>query len=320
MNAAEARGGVAGRRRVRVIWNGRAGTKAGLPTNVVDEARLRETLGHHGIADIRAPDGEDAARAEVRRAIDDGIDVVAAAGGDGTAGLVANELIGTTVALGVLPLGSAMNVARSLGIPRDIEAAAAILELGERRSIDVGFVGGEPFHEAVSVGLSAALFAEAQRIDDGHYAALVPFIGVLARHRPATVRLRLDDRTITSKVLMVTVANTPYTGLGLTLAPDARLDDGLLDVRIVGRFSKTELVHHFWSIAFGRRAYHPRIRTERSRRVRIESHRPLPVRADDRDLGTTPVEVSLRERCLWVIVPGQGATGGPNQTDAATMT
>jgi diacylglycerol kinase (ATP) len=216
---------------------------------------------------------------------------------------VADELIATPVALGILPLGSAMNVARSLEIPRELEPAAALLPTAPIRPIDVGYVAGRPFHEAVSVGLSAALFGEAQRIDDGHYAAIVPFIGLFLRHRPATVRLRLDDRTISSKVLMVTIANAPYTGLGLTLAPDARLDDGLLDVRIVGRFSKMELVRHFWSIAFGRRAYHPRIRTERARRVRVESRRWLPVRADARDLGATPVEVTLRERCLRVVAP-----------------
>jgi diacylglycerol kinase family enzyme len=64
-----------------------------------------------------------------------------------------------------------------------------------------------------------------------------------------------------------------------------------------------ELVRHFWSIAFGRRAYHPRIRTERARRVRVESRHWLPVRADARDLGATPVEVTLRERCLRVVAP-----------------
>jgi diacylglycerol kinase (ATP) len=114
---------------------------------------------------------------------------------------------------------------------------------------------------------------------------------------------------------MVTVANGPYTGLGLTLAPDARLDDGLLDVRIVERFSKTELVRHFWAIAFGRRAYQPRIRTERASRIRVDSGRPLLVRADADDLGTTPVEVTVRPRCLWVIAPDAGpddpwASGG----------
>jgi diacylglycerol kinase (ATP) len=298
-------------RRVRVIWNRRAGSKAGIPTNATDEPRLREVLERYGLGgDLRAPESEADARAEVQRAIADGVEVVAAAGGDGTVGLVATALIDTPVALGVLPLGSAMNVARGLGIPRDLDEAAAILAGGSRRSIDVGEANGRPFLEAVSVGLSAGLFAEAQRIDDGHYAALVGLIGVLVQHRPARVRLRLDDRTVTTRALMVTVANGPYTGIGLTLAPDARLDDGLLDVRIVERFSKTELVRHFWAIAFGRRAYQPRIRTERASRVRVDARRPLLVRADAEDLGTTPVEVAVRPRCLWVIAPGSPPVGG----------
>ncbi len=291
---------------VRVIWNPSAGSKAGIPTNSIDESALRELLARHGLGDdLRAPDSEEAAKAEVRAALEDGVRTVVAAGGDGTVDLVANELIGTEAALGILPLGSAMNVARSLGIPRDIEVAADILAAGHRRAIDVGYAEGQPFYEAVSVGLSAALFGEAQRIDDGHYTALVGLLRVLVRHRPAAVRLTLDDREVVTRALMVTVANGPYTGLGLTLAPDARLDDGMLDVRIVGRFSRRELIRHFWSIAFGRRAYQPKIRTERARRIRIESRRRLPVRADGLDLGSTPVEVEVRERCLWVVAPAE---------------
>jgi diacylglycerol kinase (ATP) len=205
-----------------------------------------------------------------------------------------------------------MNVARSLGIPRELDAAAAIVASAPRRSIDVGVAGGRPFHEAVSIGLSAALFEQAQRIDDGHYTALVGLLRVLLRHRPAAVRLTLDGRRVVTRALMITVANGPYTGLGLTLAPDARLDDGLLDVRVVGRFSKTELVRHFWSIAFGRRAYHPRISTDRAATVRIEAARPLFVRADAHDLGMTPVEITVRPRCLWVVAPpdGEAIAGG----------
>ena len=72
----------------------------------------------------------------------DGIDVVVAAGGDGTIGAVASALLGTDVALGVLPLGSVMNIPRMLGVPRDLEAAAIALATGERRRIDVGEAGG----------------------------------------------------------------------------------------------------------------------------------------------------------------------------------
>ncbi len=93
---------------------------------------------------------------------------------------------------------------------------------------------------------------------------------------------------------MVRVANSPYTGLGFTVAPDAILDDGRFDVESFSHFSRPDLFRHPSSIMAGRRRSSPKVRSFRSRRVRIESVHPLPVRADNFDLGTTPVEFVTR--------------------------
>ena len=96
----------------------------------------------------------------------------------------------------------------------------------------------------------------------------------------------------------------------MTVAPHARLDDGQFDVRVFRRFSQARLLRHLVSIAFGRYRYAPEADTYRSRTVRIESARPLPARADGRDLGTTPVEFSIRPKALRVVVPdADPATG-----------
>ena len=101
----------------RVIWNWTAGSKAGLPTNGIDEATLRDLLRRHGLGDaIVATDSEEAARRAVRAAIAAGSRPIVAVGGDGTAYLIADELIGTRGPLGILPLGSAMNFCAQ---PRD---------------------------------------------------------------------------------------------------------------------------------------------------------------------------------------------------------
>jgi diacylglycerol kinase family enzyme len=101
----------------------------------------------------------------------------------------------------------------------------------------------------------------------------------------------------------------------MTVAPDARLDDGLLDVGVWRRFSKPELLHHLFSIAFGRRRYTPQVDMYRSSKVRVTSAHPLPCRADSRDLGTTPVVFGVRPGALRVIVPQRtedaGATALP---------
>ena len=291
-------------RRIRVIYNPSAGFKAGLPTNRASADEVRAAMARHGLGDeLVVAESEDEAVAAARAAADAGYDVVVAAGGDGTVGTVACEMLYRETALGVLPLGSVMNIARMLEIPRDLDAAAAIIARGETRVIDVGEAKGTIFFEAGSVGMNAAIFREAQRFDEGEYRSLFTGLWVAVRYHPARMRVELDDGMVRTRALMVTVANGPYTGIGFTVAPAARLDDGKFDVRVFQRFSRWELLRHFGAIAFGRRRYSPKVRTYRSARVRIESVHPLPCRADHHDLGTTPIDFVVRQAALRVVVP-----------------
>jgi YegS/Rv2252/BmrU family lipid kinase len=293
-----------GRGRIRVIFNPNAGSKGGISTNDTSEEAVRAAMAAHSLGDeLVATASEEEAVAATREAADRGYAVVAAAGGDGTVGTVACQLLGRETALGVLPLGSVMNVARMLGVPRELDGAAAVIAGGAVRAIDVGEAKGTLFFEGGSVGLNAAVFREAQRVDAGHYAALFAALGTLIRYRPPRMVIHLDDRVLTTRALAVAVANGPYTGLGFAVAPDARLDDGLFDVVVFSRFSRTELLRHFAAIAFGRRRYSPKTATYRSARVRIVGVHPLPCRADAHDLGTTPVEYAVRPAALRVVVP-----------------
>jgi diacylglycerol kinase (ATP) len=295
-------------RKVRAIVNPNAGVKAGLPTNRATVDTVCELLARHGLGEELVVTGsEEAAAAAARGAVAAGYDLVVAAGGGGTIGTVACELLNVRTALGILPGGSVMNIARMLGIPRDPEAAAAVLAQGETRVIDVGEAKGTLFFEAGSVGMSAAIFREAQRVDAGEYRALFTALWIMVRYHPARMRIQLDDRVVRTRALMVTVANGPYTGIGFTVAPSARLDDGKFDVRVFRRFSRWELVRHFGAIAFGRRRYSPKVHTYRSARVRVETVHPHPCRADHHDLGTTPVEFVVRPAALRVVVPGTPA-------------
>jgi diacylglycerol kinase (ATP) len=290
-------------RRYLVIWNPTAGEKAGIVRTAIDEVGLRRLMADHGLgSDLVVADDLDAARARVRAAIADGVDVVVAAGGDGTVGMVAHELFDNVTALGILPLGSAMNVARSLGIPRDLEEAARILATGEVARIDMGQVRNERFLEIVSVGINASILKHAHDVAEGSFESVIALLRAVVRYRPTRMTIVLDDQTIRTRSMMVAVANAPFTGLGLTLAPGARMDDGLLDVAVFRQYSKWELLRHLGSIVAGRRNYSPRVRTYRSASIRIESGRPLPARVDERDLGSTPIEVTVDPRCLNVVV------------------
>ncbi len=290
--------------RVRVIWNANAGSKGGISTNSATEDELRDLLGRHGLGgEVHATASAGEARELAAHAARDGYDLVIAAGGDGTIGLVAGELLGSPTALGMLPLGSVMNIARSLGVPREREAAAEVIRDGEVRAIDVGQARARPFYEAGSVGMNAAMFREAQRFDRGDWLSIVRTLWVALRYRPARMEIRLDDRVVRTRALMVTVAYGPYTGMAMTVAPDAQLDDGRFDVVVFRRFSKLRLFRHLAAIAFGRRRPTPEVATYRSRTVRVTSRRPLPCRADAHDLGTTPVQFSVRPGALRVVLP-----------------
>lgn len=294
-----------------VLWNSNAGGKIRGASPALTEEALRELLDRHGIqARIVATGSEDDARQAVREALVAGHTTVIAAGGDGTIGLIATELLDKTdVALGILPLGSVMNIARMLGVPRDLEQAAAVIAAGRTRLIDVGEANGVPFYETASVGMNAAMFATAQHFEDGDYGSPIKVLAVAFRYKPARMVVEIDEETITTRALMVTISNGAYMGVAMTVAPDARLDDGHFDVRVFRRFSKVELLRHLASIAFGRRAYSPNVSTHRSARVRITSHHPLPIRADSHDLGTTPLECVSRHAALRVIVGPDFADG-----------
>lgn len=295
--------------RYRIIRNPNAGTKGGISTNTCTAEELCSLTERHGLgSDIIEPADEDATSAAVRAAVEEGVDVVVVAGGDGTVGLVAEGLLDSPTALAILPLGSVMNVARALDIPRDLEAAAALIPGSGIVSIDAGEAVAADgrrvrFLEAGSIGMNAAMFREAQRFDDGDWASILRTIWVALRYRPARMWLELDEGIVRTRALMVTVSIGPYTGAGMTVAPDARLDDGRFDLRVFRGFSKWELVRHLASIAFGRRRYAPHISTYRSAAVRISSAHPLPARADGIDLGATPVAFRTLPGALRVVSP-----------------
>jgi diacylglycerol kinase (ATP) len=202
-----------------------------------------------------------------------------------------------------------MNIPRMLGLPRDTEVAAQVLAEGHVRSIDVGQVGERVFYEAGSVGMHAAATRELPRVDQGDYGAIIRSVVAAVRYRPSVVRIELDgDQTIETTALLVAVANGPYMGPGLPVAPEASLDDGLLDVRVFLHHTKAELARDLKIIASGHRPDESRVLTARASRVSITSPSPLPVRADAADLGTTPVVFELRPRALTVVAPGRPAS------------
>jgi diacylglycerol kinase (ATP) len=300
-------------RRIRVLWNPRSGRKGGLPTNSSTFDAILDLMGRNGLGEeLIETSSEEEAVEQARDAVAHDYDVVVAAGGDGTIGVVGRQLLGTRCALGILPAGSIMNIPRMLGLSREMERAAEVISAGFVRAIDVGQVGDRIFYETASVALYAAAARDLALVDDGDYGAILRSLKAAVRFRPSEMTIELDgDRTIETAALLVVVANGPYMGAGLTVAPEASLDDGLFDVRIFTHETKAELTRYLASVAFGRHVEDPRALTERAATVRITSLEPLPAHADSHDLGTTPVVFRSRAGVLRVLAPDPRALRSP---------
>ena len=296
---------------IPVLWNATAGQKARGPRAPIGREELEAALSEAGVdARIVPTESEDEAKQAVAREVGAGEKLMVAAGGDGTAGLIGRELLGKDVALGILPLGSVMNIARMLGVPRELPGAAQAIAARREATIDVGEANGEIFFEDASVGIQAAVFRHADEWESGDRSSIFRAVREAFRYQPARMELTLDDdRKVGTRALMVTVSNAPYAGIGMTVAPDARLDDGKFDVVIWEHYSKAELFRHLASISFGRRRYSPHTSTFRSADVKVTARRPLPTRVDAIDLGTTPLECRVRPGCLRVIVGPTFADG-----------
>jgi diacylglycerol kinase (ATP) len=280
--------------RAVLIGNPVAGRKAGLTTNpltIVDAVAALQAAGIEPA--VWLTEGAGDAERLARRAVADGAEAVITAGGDGTVQEVAQALVGTDMPLGIMPLGSVMNIARALGIPHDLAAAARLIRDARCLRMDVGQVDGRYFLECAGVGIEAALFSLLHEIDSGRWGSLRTLFRTALRYQPTKLTLGIDGRAERACALMVSVANIPYFGWSFELHPEAKVDDRQFEVKVFNRFSRWELFQFGLQIARGTRPYHPKLQTLRGRTIAVSSSRPLPVHADTHLIGTTPVTFRL---------------------------
>src|SRR5579862_4608357 len=243
----------------------------------------------------------------IRKAEAEGFDTIVAAGGDGTVRTVAQAMVHSRLRLGILPMGTANNVAHSLNIPFTLPEAMGVLAHGVERSIDVGWINNEYFLEGAGVGLFAdalqAFGTEEARILQVRRLASV-LIPLFWNLRARTLRLTLDGVEVQDESTLVIVANGRFIGEGLALASDADLEDGLFDIVTVGALSRMELLRFAWELLHGRHLRLPQVRRARASTVEIRrihrSHRPLPVHADDHIAAYTPVRIDTLPGALRV--------------------
>ena len=303
--------------RLGVLVNPVAGSGRGSGAGAAALAALRRR-GHH-VEDLTAHDLAEAT-AHARRAAVSGLDALVVVGGDGLVHLGANVVADTDLPLGIVAAGTGNDVARALGLPRgDVGAAVDAVEralLVGPRAVDAVRVGS-PAHAArewylgaLSCGIDAAVNARANALSwprgSARYVrALVP---ELRAFRPYGYRVTTDDGVWESAGTVVVVANGPWIGGGIHVAPGARLDDGLLDVVVAGPFTRSGVVRIFPGMYRGRHVRHPQVQVLRSRTVLVEpaphlGGTPPEAHADGERIGPLPLVAEVHPRALQVLAP-----------------
>lgn len=288
------------RRHLLLVNPSAAGGRAGKLLPDVEEALRAEGLDYRVVLTADLKHGCEAAR---RAAEQREIPVVMS--GDGLIGQVGGVLAGSETPMGIMPGGRGNDLARVLGIPRDVRGAVGVLAAGNTRRIDVGVLNGHRFLGIASCGFDS----DANRIANeakwvrGNLVYLYAALRALAAWRPARFTVIADGERHEFTGWAVAAANNRAYGGGMFIAPNAELDDGKLDVVFTSGVGKLRFLANLPKVFKGRHVENEEVTVLRAAEVQIEADRPFEVYADGDHLADLPATVSLLPSALNVIAP-----------------
>ena len=243
-----------------------------------------------------------------REAASQGHDLVAC-GGDGLVAAVAGVAADTSRRLAIVPTGAGNDFARNIGYdPKHPLDAFGVLEHGKDRVIDLGRVNGRWYTCVTASGFDAEANRWANTVHrlSGTALYVAAVLRTLAVYKPHPFRLTVDGVTHDLHAWLVAVGNGPAYGGGMNIAPNARLDDGLLDITVVGDMSRVQMLMNFPKVFKGTHIGHAKVRTFRGARVELESldeSVPMDVYADGERVGPLPAAMEAVRDALTVRVP-----------------
>jgi diacylglycerol kinase (ATP) len=243
--------------------------------------------------------------AEIRRRKDQ-VDLVIVGGGDGSLNAAADGLVETGLPLGVIPMGTANDFARTMQIPVDLVEAAKTIAQGHKRRIDLGWVNGKHFFNVASLGLTVKITRELSHDVKSRWGVLaypLTALRVLWNHRPFHAEIRANGGTHQVHAVQIAVGNGRYYGGGMTIAEDAAIDDSRLDLYSLE-------VHRWWqvmslvpSLRAGTQAGKEGVRVLRGREFEIRTRRPRHINTDGEITTQTPAVFRVVPQALEVCVP-----------------
>jgi len=233
------------------------------------------------------------------------LDAIVVAGGDGTVARVIRFALESGLPLGLIPLGTFNDLARTLQIPFDIDEASALIASGRMRSIDVARVNNVYYLNEASVGISsraARLQTASEKQRFGLLAVLNSVLHAIGHIRPFRAEILFDSQAARFRSVQLTVANSSHFG-GLITVNGAAIDDGWLDLYSVEVDGIASLLAVAGAIVSGRRRATDGLRAYRSAAFAVATSRPRRITADGEPAGTTPAHFEVLPRALRVFAP-----------------
>jgi YegS/Rv2252/BmrU family lipid kinase len=244
---------------------------------------------------------------KARQAVADGVDAILVAGGDGMINTVGSELIGSRVALGVLPAGSGNGFARHFGIPLSPEKAALALVHARRQEIDVGFANGRPFFITCSMAADASLVRTFEKMP---MRGILPYVFAAAHeffdYKPSPFEITTDQNPseIIEDPLVFTVANLTQYGGGARIAPQAHESDGILELVVIPKSEAAAAMAGIARLFDGTINKIPGVLTRRFKTLQVKRKGPAPIQVDG-ELVDAPANVSVEVHpgAITVLIP-----------------
>jgi YegS/Rv2252/BmrU family lipid kinase len=236
------------------------------------------------------------------------IDLVIVGGGDGTLNAMVDVLVETQLPLGIIPLGTANDLARTLGIPNSIAEACRIIAEGNLKYIDLGWVNNKYFFNVASLGLSVKI---TQKLNKGlkRRLGILAYawtaLQVLSKTRPFTAMIGIDGQNIKVKTLQIAIGNGRYYGGGMPIAHDAQIDDQRLDLYSLEIEHWWQIFPLLWTLPRGQQGLLSWVRTLNGKEIQIQTRKPHSINTDGEITSTTPAMFRVIPAVLGVYIPRQ---------------
>src|ERR1051326_3715167 len=245
------------------------------------------------------------AEALAKRAVQEGFGRIVAAGGDGTVNHVANGIAGSNATLGILPIGTVNVFAMELGLPsNDLQRCWDIVQAGNVRLVDLPSANGRYFVQLGGIGLDAQAVKETTLAFKRSLGPLSYLISAahIAGRRPPKLFINSEDAPV-REGSFVLVGNGRLYGGPFPFFKHAVVDDGLLDVVVFKRLGYLEIIKYLQDVIFSSEIRTPEVEYFQTRKLQVGSEEEVPVELDGELIGNCPVEFTVRDRALRVLVP-----------------